>query len=90
MHNWLVKLAHLVLCGHDLPSDAIFNTIFCGFPKLYWNQIDRWRFLIEDLEEFGLTIEGITRRFLPGSREALENSMAVYGSVGEILDHEFF
>merc|ERR1719454_1416984 len=90
MNTWLKQLAHLSQIRDDIPRDAIFHTIFLGFPKLYWNQIERWRNLIEDLKEYGLTIEGITKRFLPDNKEALEKQMSVYINHCKLMQQEHF
>jgi len=90
MHTWLKQLAHLNFLSHDIPTASIFNTIFNGFPKLYWNQIDRWRKLLEDIDKYGLTIEGITKRFLPDKKEELDQQMSVYINHCKLMKQEHF
>ena len=93
-HEWIKPLAHLSLIKsgsenskeskrhenlHNIPD--VFNTIFVGFPKLYFRQIDRWRNLISDLENQAndyFSIKGFCQSFLCQSYGQFENDMAGY------------
>lgn len=60
------------------PIPDVFNCMFAGFPTLYCKQIDRWRDLMEDIEEHGVGVEALSKRFIPADSNLFKNEMSSY------------
>ena len=89
-HIWIKQLA-IVMHKQNLnassqnqqseeqnPIPDVFNCMFAGFPTLYCKQIERWRGLMEDIEEYGFGVEALSKRFIPVDSNLFKNEMSSY------------
>jgi len=74
-HDWLIPYIKAMI--HNPSIHNFHESIFSGFAVFYRKTIDRWLVLMEDIET-ELTLETITKRFLPTNQDLFDSQMANY------------